>query len=348
MYLTFDMSETYNVSTNKSNLTFSNFKIKAVNSSGANTSYVGGTIKVTANGTEYTIFSATASAGTYKVTANGSFNTVLVNSSNAAWSYTLSDLTHNSSGALSISVAWAGITLNNYYSGFGISISGSETVALTSPGNYTLTLNKGAGTNLVVDLYSSPFRSTFSGFSSNSTIYEGEVIRVFGSVASEGYENFVLNVSSVGNVSTGTTCTVTGNITVKTTADVKSYSLSITADSNSAVTVNRTSSPLKGATIGDLINGATIYYNDVILIEFSASMGYELKTSTVNDENFTSGDSHTVIDNVTIVAVSKPSGVIYVDDGIAIEKYLVYVDKGSRWDRYVPYIDNGSTWNICG
>ena len=84
------------------------------------------------------------------------------------------------------------------------------------------------------------------------------------------------------------------------------------------------------------------------MIEFSASMGYELKTSTVNDENFTSGDSHTVIDNVTIVTVSKPSGVIYVDDGTTIEKYLVYVDKGSRWDRYVPYIDNGSTWNICG
>ena len=61
LYLSFDMSETYNTSINKSDITFSNFQIKAELPDGNNTSFVGGTIKVTANSTDYTIFSAAAS-----------------------------------------------------------------------------------------------------------------------------------------------------------------------------------------------------------------------------------------------------------------------------------------------
>ena len=222
------------------------------------------------------------------------------------------------------------------------------TTSVTLTTLYTLTLQKGSGTNLVVDLYSSPFRDPFSGFSSPATICDGEVLRVWGSASSsEAYENFVMNVSGVGNVTTGKTVPVNGNITVKTSADVKSFTLTASADEHSSVTVNRTSSPLKGASTGNLVTGSTIYYNDVLLISFSVNSGYEIAKSTVNDLDFVSGNKHTVKNNVTIKVASKLMGVVYIDNGTTIEKYLVYVDNGSSWDQYVPYVDDGSSWHIC-
>ena len=123
LYIQFSMAETYDTATRKSDLLFSNFQIRAVDPQANTTSYVGGSITVTVNGTAYTIFSAAASAGTYKVTANGSYNTVLVNSSGEAWSYSLSGLSRGNDGKLSVEVSWNGITLNNWYSGFGISVN---------------------------------------------------------------------------------------------------------------------------------------------------------------------------------------------------------------------------------
>ena len=111
--------------------------------------------------------------------------------------------------------------------------------------------------------------------------------------------------------------------------------------------MNRTSSPLKGAATGNLENRSTLYYNDVLLISFSTSSGYEIAKSTVNDLNFVSGKSHTVKSNVTVKVTSKLMGVVYIDNGTTIEKYLVYVDNGSGWDKYIPYVDDGSSWHIC-
>lgn len=70
--------------------------------------------------------------------------------------------------------------------------------------------------------------------------------------------------------------------------------LSISQGSNTTVTVTRTSSPYQGASIGVLSNGSVVYYGDVLKITASADEGYELETFTVNDSNFTSGDTITV------------------------------------------------------
>lgn len=345
LYLSFDMSETYNINTNKSDIAFSNFQIKAELPNGNNTSFVGGTIKVTANSTDYTIFSADASKGTYKVAVNGSYNIVLVNSSSVAWSYTLSGLTHDSTGALSITVSWDSITLNNYFAGFNISITGSDTVALTTATKYVLTLTAGAGTNLYVTVSSSPFRSTGTSLSNSSSIYAGEQLKVTYDIIT-GYTNSTCTVSGIGTVNTGGTFTVSSNHTVTTSASVLSYTLSTSPDTGSIITVNRIASPLKGASTGVLASGATIYYNDVLLIEFGVSIGYKLITKTVNGSDFTSGDSHTVTANVTIITISEVSGVVHIDNGTTIDMYLVYIDNGSGWDQYIPYLDNGTSWNL--
>ena len=211
--------------------------------------------------------------------------------------------------------------------------SSPATTSVTLTTLYTLKLQKGPGTNLVVDLYSSPFRNTFSGFSNNATICAGEVLRVWGSASSsEAYENFVMNVSGVGNVATGTTVAVNGNITVKTSADVKSFTLTASADEHSSVIVNRTSSPLKGAATGNLENNSTIYYNDVLLISFSVNSGYEIAKSTVNDLDFVSGNKHTVRNNVTVKVTSKLMGVVYIDNGTTYDD-LLYANRGKDLKR---------------
>ena len=218
LYIQFRMTETYDAATRKSTLVFSDFQIKAVDPKANVTSYVGGTITVTVNGTAYTIFSATASAGTYKVTANGSYNTVLVNSTGAAWSYTLSGLSRDAAGKLSAAVAWDGITLNNYYSGFGIAISGAETVTLTTiSASYALSISAGTGSAITVSRTSSPNQGASTGaLSHGAVIYYGDVLKIVFSAA-DGYIDAKCTANGA-NISSGNTITVKGAVKVICTA----------------------------------------------------------------------------------------------------------------------------------
>lgn len=81
----------------------------------------------------------------------------------------------------------------------------------------------------------------------------------------------------------------------------KAYSLSLTVGSNTSMTVNRTSSIYKNATLGLLSSGASIYYGDVLVISATANSGYNLTTFTVNGVSWTSGESLTVLGVVSVV-----------------------------------------------
>ena len=218
LYMQFDMTETYNSATRKSDLVFSNFKIKAVDPQANNVSYVGGTITVTVNGAVHTAFSAAASAGTYKVTADGAYNSVLVNASEEAWAYTVSGVTRDAAGKLSATVAWDGITLNNYYSGFGISISGTETVTLTTvAASYALGISAGTGSAITVSRTSSPNQGAFTGaLSHGAVIYYGDVLKIVFSAA-DGYIDAKCTANGA-NISSGNTITVKGAVEVICTA----------------------------------------------------------------------------------------------------------------------------------
>ena len=87
----------------------------------------------------------------------------------------------------------------------------------------------------------------------------------------------------------------------------KPYSLSISAGTQTNVTVTRTSSPNQGASTGTLSSGSVVYYGDVLKITASANSGYNLSTFTVNGNNFTSGNTITVTSAITIVANSVAS-----------------------------------------
>lgn len=331
--ITFTYTTSYNPATNTTTVTITNYTA-AFNTGGVSAySSLTGTFKVTASDNA-------ESSGSFEVSASKS------NSNSPTVSIDVSEIievSHGIGASKNVTLSFTGtINANAYYT----YPNESTTILCYTATPYKLTINKGAGTNLVVDLYSSPFQNTVVGLSNGATIYNGDVIRVWGSASSSAYTNFVLNVSGVGNVSTGTTCPVTGNVTVKTTAEVKSYSLKLKPDTGSTITVNRTSSPLKGAATGRLTSGAIVYHNDVLTILFVASPGYGLVTTTVNGSDFTSGNPHTVEGDVTVATTTKQLGLVYIDNGTTLEAYLIYIDNGSTWDQYAPYIDNGTSWDL--
>lgn len=78
--------------------------------------------------------------------------------------------------------------------------------------------------------------------------------------------------------------------------------------------------------------------------------GYEKKVYANQDEltldtSWIKGNED-VVNTYTLYAIWEISGVIYIDNGIALEPYLAYIDNGSSWDLYLVYVDNGTSWNI--
>ena len=325
LYMQFDMTETYNSATRKSDLAFSNFKIKAVDPQANNVSYVGGTITVTVNGTVHTVFSAEASAGIYKVTADGAYNSVLVNASGEAWAYTVSGVTRDASGKLSASVAWDGITLNNYYSGFGISISGTETVTLTTISeSYALSISAGTGSAITVSRTSSPNQGAFTGgLSHGAVIYYGDVLKISFS-AGTGY-NLTSHTVNGSSFTSGNTITVSAAVSVSATATLKSYTLTISSDAHAVVTVKRGSTALNS---GDSIN-----HFDVLTVTVSPQSGWKISVADINGTAISpeTAVSHTVSGNVTITVTTAALSNVFIDvDGSKRRVLVIIDDNGER------------------
>ena len=325
LYMQFDMAETYNSATRKSDLVFSNFKIKAVDPQANTVSYVGGTITVTVNGTVYTVFSSTASAGTYKVTADGAYNSVLVNASEEAWAYTVSGVTRDAAGKLSASVAWDGITLNNYYSGFGISISGTETVPLTTvAASYGLSISAGTGSAITVSRTSSPNQGAFTGgLSHGAVIYYGDVLKISFS-AGTGY-NLTSHTVNGSSFTSGNTLTVSAAVSVSASATPKSYTLTISSDAHAVVTVMRGSTALNS---GDSIN-----HFDVLTVTVSPQSGWKTSVADINGTAISpeTAVSHTVSGNVTITVTTAALSNVFIDvDGSKRRVLVIIDDNGER------------------
>lgn len=87
----------------------------------------------------------------------------------------------------------------------------------------------------------------------------------------------------------------------------KPYSLSISAGSNTSVTVTRTSSPNQHASTGTLSSGSVIYYGDTLTISYSVSSGYKINTATVNGTTFTSGQTFTATSAISVVTTAEVS-----------------------------------------
>lgn len=95
---------------------------------------------------------------------------------------------------------------------------------------------------------------------------------------------------------------VTGSKSITLTS-ITTYKLSVSAGTGSNITVNRTSSGY--ASTGNLSNGARLYKGDTLKITFTPSTNYAISTHIVNGSTFTSGGTHTVSANVSVVATAQ-------------------------------------------
>ena len=147
--------------------------------------------------------------------------------------------------------------------------NGSKSANLTKINRtFSLSISQGSNTTVVVNRTSSPLGGSIGRLYNGSTLYKGDIISISFSAAT-GCELTTHTINGTPSAS-GYSYEVTSAISIVTRATVNSFALSITVDANTNLTVNRTSSPLQGASQGYLSNGATIYYGDVLNIVFSA------------------------------------------------------------------------------
>lgn len=245
-------------------------------------------------------------------------------------------------------------TLNgeNFSSGGSVEVKSDIAVVCASEiKSYTLSIAPENGFTIAVTRTSSPNKgAALTELTSGATIYHEDALS-YQFTAKTGYiiSSRTLNGASV---SASGNHVVRENVSFSATASVRSFKLSITKDAGCTVAVTRTSSPLKGADLVSLLDGATIYYNDVLRIVLTSLTGFEFTTNTVNNTPFLSG-TKTVTANVTIVALTKQMGLVYIKDEEGNSRYQVYINEGTEsspdFQLYVPYVKTKevSGWELC-
>lgn len=122
-----------------------------------------------------------------------------------------------------------------------------------------------------------------------------------------------------------------------TLSNIATYTLYVSAGTGSNITVNRTSSGYGG--IGNLSNGARLYYNDKLKITFTPSTNYAISTHTVNGSTFYSGNTYTVTSNVSVAATAQvlASSVGATDANIGSSSSVVVTKYNSSYYHSLQY-----------
>lgn len=128
--------------------------------------------------------------------------------------------------------------------------------------------------------------ATFTN-SKDSVVKIGDVVQVSGVTPNTFEEPVTYVVTSEGGV--------VKNYVV--TATLAEYVLETTSDENTTVTITRGDEPIT--------DEDELVFGDVLTISATYATGSEKDVLTVNGEAFTSGDTHTVDGDVTVVATSK-------------------------------------------
>lgn len=201
--------------------------------------------------------------------------------------------------------------------------------------SFTLSISQGTGSTISV------VRSG-SSLINGSTIYYGDVLAISIS-ANTGY-NIGTHTVNGSNWTSGN-YTVTGAVSVISTATLITYTLSVTT-SPSGVTTNiqRLTSPIGGGSIGAITNGATLYYNDTLTISYTVGGAYQLLTATVNNIDISEETlpyNVTVNNNIVVSITVKLGAIMY----IANEAYQIFIGDGTNWNQYQAFIGNGSEFD---
>lgn len=179
-----------------------------------------------------------------------------------------------------------------YNSSFTIPAKTQAVTLQAIPQAHTLTISQGSGSWVSVSRGG-------SSLSNGATIYDGDTLTISGG-ANTGYNFGGLTVDG-SSFTSGNTKSVSGNVSVSASASVKSFTLTLSAGTGTYVTAKRNSSPLAGASTGTLSNGSTLYYNDVIELDYWSYEGYTGNGSALNGSRYTGSYPivHTVTGNVS-------------------------------------------------
>lgn len=201
--------------------------------------------------------------------------------------------------------------------------------------SFVLSISQGDGSTISVE-------RNGSTLSDGSTIYYGDVLAISIS-ENTGYNIGEHTVN--GSDWTSGNYTVTSAVSVVSTANLIQYTLSITTSSAGVtVNINRTSSPIAGASIGEVTNGAILYYNDVIAINYTLGGAYQLLTATVNNIDISEETlpySVTVNQNIVVSITVKLGAIVYIGN----EAYQAFIGDGTNWNQYQAYIGNGTSFD---
>ena len=208
---------------------------------------------------------------------------------------------------------------------------------------YTLSISQGTGSTISVTRGG-------TALANGATISHFDVLTISIS-ANTGY-NLGTHTVNGSTWTSGSQLTVSGAVTVVSSATKKTYKLTVTKSSTGVVVnVNRSSSPIGGGSIGLLNSGATLYYNDVIKVSYEKNAGYNLTAATVNgatipvkSTNIGETANITVTANQVVVVTVEQSAVVYIGNGTSFDQYQIFIGDGTNWNQYQAYIGDGTNW----
>lgn len=232
------------------------------------------------------------------------------------------EIQHNSSGVASFTCGLIG-TARCDYDGYTSRISDSEytTVTITESAPYTLlySANGGSGTPSVQNVYAKNYYTV----NPNGTSVSRTGFRFLGWSTNPS--------ATTASYSNGDSIYITGNTTLYAVWQKLSYTLTISGDAHSIISVTRGGTPLS--------NGATIYYGDVLSISISASTGYQVESRSP------AANTVTVNGNVTVSATTSPMATIHKRIGGSWALYLIYVRKSGSWLLHQANIRKNNSWS---
>jgi len=236
---------------------------------------------------------------------------------------------------LSLNLDYAiGLWYSSSYSA-NVTATSSSTSVSVSGGKYTLSISA-SNSSVTVQRTGGAATGTLT---TGAAIYTGDKLKIT-FTANSGYTiaNHTVNGSTF---TSGATHTVSGNVSVVSTATQSTFTLSISAGTGSSITVKRSGTTLS--------NGATLNVGDVLTITFSASSGYQIATHTVNGSSFTSGNTHTVSANVSVVSTAtvKPSTASASSGYIGQANTITVTQYNTSWTHTITAAILGRTETIA-
>lgn len=303
--VTFTYTAAFYPATNKTKVTITNYK--AVFNTGGATGYcqLTGTLTVKAADN-------TGSYGTLEVSAsksNANSPTVSTDVSQVI------EVSHGTGTSKQIILAFSGTINSVTYFTYP---DESTTAAVASATARTLSIYAGTGSSITVTRQSSPWAA--AGELTGGTVYDGDVLRISFS-ALTGYELTAQKVNGA-DFESGKTLKVSTDVTVSAFAALKTYTLTVSADSHAAVTVTRGGEALT--------DGEEINHFDVLAVTVSARAGYEVSAADINGTAISPETevSHTVSGPVAITVTTEALPGVLLDVGGVRKRFLILIDSG--------------------